>query len=408
MKKTIKILSLILVVSGIVLTNSGCKREGCTDPTATNYDSKAKKDDGSCTYTTPTPVGKDEYVGSASCKSCHTTIYENFIKSGHPYKLNKVSGSQPQIPYRTATIPTPAGYSFTDGTITYMIGGYGWKARFIDNKGYIVTQLAGTQYNLNTATQSIYESSVAPGTKKYSCGKCHTTGWKSVADGGSKQDGLEGMDGEFYAGGVQCEACHGKGGLHIVSKAKSDITLNKNASLCGDCHTRNADRSIAASGGFSEHHEQYDEWLTSPHNTGNIGCNDCHDPHSSVINDASAPGEGVKEQCTTCHSATTYNANKHIANTNIECVTCHMPFSGKSAVKSTKYKADVKSHIFKINPDSIITYFSTDGKLVNQDKKGIPLTFVCYQCHKDENGDGGLMSQKTMIELSNKAKDFHN
>lgn len=29
---------------------TGCKKSGCTDPTATNYNSKAKKNDGSCTY----------------------------------------------------------------------------------------------------------------------------------------------------------------------------------------------------------------------------------------------------------------------------------------------------------------------------------------------------------------------
>jgi len=30
---------------------SSCKKKGCMDPTATNYNSKAKKDDGSCLYT---------------------------------------------------------------------------------------------------------------------------------------------------------------------------------------------------------------------------------------------------------------------------------------------------------------------------------------------------------------------
>ncbi|OFX49918.1 MAG: hypothetical protein A2046_16335 [Bacteroidetes bacterium GWA2_30_7] len=389
-------------------SNTGCKREGCTDSKATNYDSKAKKDDGSCIYDTVKPITyEDKYIGSEACKSCHTTIYDNFIKSGHPYKLNKVSGSQPVIPYRTQTTPTPAGYSFTDGTITYMIGGYGWKARFIDNKGYIVTQLAGSQYNLVAGTQSVYESAVAPGTKKYDCGECHTTGWKSVADGGSRQDGLEGMEGEFFTGGIHCEACHGKGNKHANTKLAGDITLNKDASLCGQCHTRNSDYSIAAKDGFSQHHEQYDEWLTSPHKTNSIGCNDCHDPHSSVLNDAVAPGEGVKKECTDCHSSTTYNANKHTGNTSIECVTCHMPYAGKSAKSYSKYKADVSSHIAKINTDTVITYFSTDGKLANVDGKGLPLTFVCYQCHKDENGEGGSYSQKTMLQLSTKATGFH-
>lgn len=45
---------LLIAVVGLGFT--GCKKKGCTDSTATNYDSKAKKDDGSCTYATPSPA----------------------------------------------------------------------------------------------------------------------------------------------------------------------------------------------------------------------------------------------------------------------------------------------------------------------------------------------------------------
>lgn len=41
---------MMLASAGLVLATS-CKKEGCTDPAANNYDEKAKKDDGSCTYT---------------------------------------------------------------------------------------------------------------------------------------------------------------------------------------------------------------------------------------------------------------------------------------------------------------------------------------------------------------------
>ncbi len=34
-----------------VLTFNSCKKEGCTNADADNFDSAAKKDDGSCTYT---------------------------------------------------------------------------------------------------------------------------------------------------------------------------------------------------------------------------------------------------------------------------------------------------------------------------------------------------------------------
>jgi hypothetical protein len=47
--KTTKLLLSALVLSALVTTS--CKKKGCMDETATNFNSDAKKDDGSCTFT---------------------------------------------------------------------------------------------------------------------------------------------------------------------------------------------------------------------------------------------------------------------------------------------------------------------------------------------------------------------
>ncbi len=47
--KKIKLLP-ILLFAGIAIFATSCKREGCTDETAINYNADAKKDDGSCQY----------------------------------------------------------------------------------------------------------------------------------------------------------------------------------------------------------------------------------------------------------------------------------------------------------------------------------------------------------------------
>lgn len=45
----LKSILLTLLVFNCILLSS-CKKEGCTNQFASNYDSEAKKDDGSCTY----------------------------------------------------------------------------------------------------------------------------------------------------------------------------------------------------------------------------------------------------------------------------------------------------------------------------------------------------------------------
>jgi len=347
------------------------------------------------------------YIGSEACAQCHQDNYDKFIKSGHPYKLNKVvDGKAPTYPYTTLTyLPSGVNGKYTWNDISYVIGGYGWKARYIDKNGYIITT-DDSQYNLEDGSIVGYHADLDEGTKKYDCGRCHTTGWKSVADGGSPQDGLPGMDGEFFAGGIQCEACHGMGNVHAATQDKADISIDKSATFCGSCHYRNADHTIAASGGFIKHHEQYDALISGPH--ASMGCIDCHDPHASTKYDNQAPGSGVTKECTVCHTDTKY------AQTNIHngatCINCHMAKASKSAIKTNDgLNGDLKTHIFKINPaaDGPDNFFTDGGAIANANGLGVPLNFICYKCHTDSNGNGGGGSTKTMQELSTKATGFH-
>lgn len=384
-RKNFFLIGLTLAM-GLIISFSACKKDSDDDPD---------------------PVAPElAYVGSEACQTCHTDIYNKFIESGHPYKLNKIiNNQQPSIPFTTDAgliIPTPAGFGW--GNITYIIGGYGWKVRFLDSKGYIMSENGDTQYNLEDGSQVAYHPGDAMGTLKYNCGRCHTTAWVSVADGGTPQDGLEGMDGQFFKGGVHCEQCHGMGSVHAFTQSASDITLDKSSDLCGSCHYRNEDHTIAASGGFIKHHEQYDEWLTSAHNTSNIGCNTCHDPHAGTKRDDQALGEGVKINCESCHP--NKDASKHMALA-LSCVQCHMPKISKSAIANGAYVGDIKTHIFKINTSATGTMFSTDGTKANPNGDGMSLDYVCYQCHKDDNGEGGNNSQRSMTVLSNKATGFH-
>ena len=331
------------------------------------------------------------YAGSENCKTCHSAIYNTFVQSGHPYKLNKVNDGVPPT-YPFTSVPNPPD-GWTWDMISYVIGGANWKARFVDLEGYIVTGDA-VQYNLETEGWVGYHADEEIGTKPYNCGKCHTTGWLPTADRAVHQDGIPGMAGAFAATGVQCEACHGPGGRHVKTVSASDITKDRSSEQCGTCHFRNADHTIAAKGGFIRHHEQYDEMIAAGHQV--LSCNDCHNPHVTVRHGQVG---GITKNCTDCHQA--YAATSHNGAT---CTDCHMPEATKSAVAKNKYNGDVKTHIFKINADPNGQMFNEAGSLANG---AVTLDYVCYTCHNDPEGIGGGGPALTMEELAALAPNIH-
>lgn len=150
------------------------------------------------------PDPASTYVGSEKCNTCHSEIYDNWKNSGHSYKLNTPDEVQK---FNSPAVPPPEGYTYDD--IYLVIGGWGWKARFIDNNGYIVTKTGANrdingsnQFNLATKTWVDYH----PGEiKKYTCGNCHTTGYSEEGH----QDNKLGIIGSWEEKSIGCEACHG-------------------------------------------------------------------------------------------------------------------------------------------------------------------------------------------------------
>jgi hypothetical protein len=93
--KTIKISTLSILALSILICTS-CKRKGCTEELATNYESKAKKDDGTCEFadagvivTLDHKVGADDLVFTN--KSYYSAVGHEYFIETIKYVLSRIT-----------------------------------------------------------------------------------------------------------------------------------------------------------------------------------------------------------------------------------------------------------------------------------------------------------------------------
>jgi hypothetical protein len=118
------------------------------------------------------------------------------------------------------------------------------------------------------------------------CLTCHTTGYSPST-------------GEFDIEGISCQSCHG-----AVAKDHPDavVPILADTEYCGTCHTTTLG-----------------EWHLTGHASSEIGCTDCHDPHSQ-----DPLFEVADDMCLNCHeeSMGDYLEDTHHSK-DIGCVDCH-------------------------------------------------------------------------------------
>ena len=348
------------------------------------------------------PAEGATYVGADECKTCHLEKYNDWKTSGHPYKIMTPDEALAIRP----DLPMPDGY--TKDEILYVIGSWGWKARYIGTDGYIITKTGedhdidgSNQYNIATGEWVDYHAGEQ---YQFNCQRCHNTGasYDEVND-------LPGIDGTWEFNGVQCEACHGPGSVHIEETTKETIIVDTSSAQCGLCHRRGAaNDKIPASGNFVQHHEQYLDFLSAG-KMSSLDCVDCHDPHKPVHVGATNPveGAGIIKQCSECHAtdAETYESSV-MGVVGVTCVECHMPRASKSAVEVSEFEADVRSHLFKINTDVNAEFIYTDPDDGKQYANPyITVEYACLYCHDDmdkawaaENSPGIMSLQPEVME----------
>ncbi len=122
--------------------------------------------------------------------------------------------------------------------------------------------------------------------KEGDCLLCHTTNYQESTH-------------DYDAKGVSCEACHGD---VQTDHPPSVVPIRAETEYCGTCHTTTLH-----------------EWRLTGHATADVGCTDCHDPHSQ-----DRLFEVSDNLCINCHKddMEAYLEDLHVQK-GIGCVDCH-------------------------------------------------------------------------------------
>lgn len=118
------------------------------------------------------------------------------------------------------------------------------------------------------------------------CLACHTTGYQAST-------------GTYVIEGVSCEGCHGP---VQPDHPPAIVPIKADTEYCGSCHTTTLS-----------------EWRQTGHAMENVGCGDCHDPHSQQ-----PLFEAADDLCINCHKdgMGEYLEDLHVQK-DIGCVDCH-------------------------------------------------------------------------------------
>ncbi len=350
--------------------------------------------------TGPAGPSAAEFVGAEKCASCHSGIAKTYSQTGHAHALTSiVDGQAPELPFSNISNP-PEGYSWAD--IAYLIGGYNWKARFVDQSGYIVTDKPGaTEADANYLNELLLPNaklrtsaswaSYKSGTSQlpFDCAACHTTGYRTTGH----QNDQAGVKGTWAENGVQCEVCHGPGSNHAKNPYGSGLKIERDSQACTKCHERGADAALDVHDGFIQHDDPGGDLYQSKHQI--LDCVACHDPHTGVVQLRKASEPTVKTDCTSCHfQEAKYAAVDRHAVFGLACQSCHMPRMIEVAVGNANLlTADLRTHVVAIDATQI-GQFNADGSI----KPQIALDFACRSCHTP--GSSVALDDAQMVDLA--------
>ncbi len=365
------------------------------------------------------------YIGMNTCKTCHSNIHETFIHTGMGRSFDLATAEKSFADYgkHAVVFDEKSNFSykpfFKDSTlyisefriengdtthlriekISYIIGsGQHTNSHIIDENGYIF-QAPITYYTQEKKWD------MAPGFREENlrfdrsltpeCITCHNHFPKHVIGSLNKYDAMP--------QGIECERCHGPGGVHVQQKMEGiivdtsryidytivnprDLPRELQMDICQRCHLQGV--AVLEEGKtffdfkpgmklsdvfnvflprYTNSHEQFimasqaDRLRESKcyTMTEELTCLTCHNPHLSVER---TENNRYNNACNSCHKGTDLSfcsiSKNELAQKGNNCVACHMPQSGSIDIphvnitdhfisKKTVTKSDVISNTKK-------------------------------------------------------------
>lgn len=251
-KKLLILLSLMLVSALLVV---GCGEEEPVTPSEPQQSEEPAGD---------VEVAELTYVGSESCATCHSSEYEGWSQTAHPYMIQTADEgmwdiSREMIEAELAKGESEyleigggvGGYISSIDEILYVTG-HQWKQRFVvkTDKGHTwIRSQVNPEWVAPDGTVTEVRWSNYGGGQIYEdrCLACHATGFdfelSQTIDRTADDYRLESVVAEL---GVGCESCHGPASDHVSAPSGDNIvnpanfTPAEQMEACGSCHARNS------------------------------------------------------------------------------------------------------------------------------------------------------------------------